>query len=70
MAITNQIYVSGSSVLLARSDGKLLKGTKPIWDIEHSFNSEASVTNVNVLDPTKATWTPQGISITGTRVRI
>ncbi len=31
---TNQIFVEGGNIFSARSDGELLKGTRPIWDTE------------------------------------
>lgn len=67
---TNHIFVSGGNIYAARSDGKLYKGSRGIWDTEQSFGASTTLDHLNILDDTKAEWTVEGLRVMGTRVRI
>lgn len=39
---TNQIFADGRNIFAMRTNGEILKGHQPIWDIEHDFTQEIS----------------------------
>ncbi len=41
-ADTNQIFADGRNIFVMRTNGEILKGHQPIWDIEHDFTQEIS----------------------------
>lgn len=80
---TNQILVEGGNIYSSRSNGEILKGTRPFWDKEFSYTSpqEVSLLSISETDPTDseepadgskriAEWTTSGLKLKGTRVKI
>ena len=81
---TNQIFAEGGNITAARSNGELLKGSRPIWDNEFGFSTPSTVSRLNIsqvsscpasgesFDPTTKTvcWTVDGLRIQGATVRI
>lgn len=67
---TNQITSNNGSIYLARSNGEILKGDRPIWDTEFNYQDSGSVSLLSSSDKTKTVWTPSGLQVTGTTVRI
>lgn len=68
---TNQIFADGGSILLARSNGELLRGHRPIWDIEFAYQNPNVIEDLNASnagDP--PTWTPSGVRLRGGTIRI
>lgn len=39
---TNQIFADGRNIFIMRTNGEILKGYQPIWDIENDFTQEVS----------------------------
>lgn len=80
---TNQISKSGDNIVLAKSDGHILVGSRPIWDTEIKFENPDSLLHLNTgnvdncpslptSDRTKklACWTPNGLFIQGTTIKL
>ena len=80
---SNQILAEGGNLLVSRSNGKLLKGNRPIWDKEFNYLTPRRVNllNISETDPPDmdepednskriAEWTPSGLFLKGTTVRI
>lgn len=80
---SNQILAEGGNLLVSRSNGKLLKGTRPIWDKEFNYLTPRRVNllSISETDPSDmdepednskriAEWTPSGLFLKGTTVRI
>lgn len=67
---TNQIYTEGGNIYLARSNGDILKGTRPIWDNEFDYNTDESLSYLNAADATKISRTTLGLQIDNTTIRI
>lgn len=76
---TNQIYVDGGNIYTARSDGELLKGCRPIWDIEYTYANPSSIsflnlTNVDDCPPAEnkrtVCWSENGLRIEATTIKI
>jgi hypothetical protein len=76
---TTQLYVQGGNVYATRSDGKILKGARPIWDTEHDYEDENSLDYLNISEQSaaqgdtparEAEWTSSGLRLEGTVVRI
>jgi len=77
---TNQIFVSSGSIYVARSNGDLLLGSRPIWDKEFNFENpdvvlELTISKVDDETPSEGTqrtakWTTRGLRLEGTTVRI
>lgn len=70
---TNQIFVEGSDIFVARSDGMLSRGYQPIWDIEFNYRNPSSLNllTTSEVDATRTvTWTTAGLRVHGTSVRI
>lgn len=66
---TNQIFSDGGSILLARSNGDILKGHRPIWDNVFDYKTPETINNMNTLG-NEPEWTTNGINITGGTIRI
>ncbi len=70
---TTQIFVDGGNIFAARSDGKIVKGARPVWDKEFNYPSTQSV---SLLDTSQAdadrtvTWTSGGLQLKGVSIRI
>jgi hypothetical protein len=79
---TTHIFVDGGNVFAARSNGKIVKGARPIWDKEFNYEDQQAVSLLNIsqvddLDgaqPTKANrfvqWTTSGLRLRGASVTI
>ncbi len=80
---TLQILAEGGTVLVSRSDGKLLRGINPIWDREFLYINPREVARINTspTDPLEmdepedgskriAEWTTSGLRLKGVKVRI
>lgn len=69
---TNQIYSDGGDIYVARSDGKILKGFRPIWDNEFTYKNQSSIDILSSDKPENISKVSSGagITITGTTVRI
>lgn len=67
---TNQITSDGSSILLARSNGDLLRGYRPIWDNDFNYEKPSDLNNLNTRDITKIEWTPTGVRVKGSTIKI
>jgi hypothetical protein len=63
---TKQIYASGGNIYVARSNGDILKGYRPIWDTESNYATDGS----NLTSNPKITVTSNGLRIAGTTIRI
>jgi len=69
---TNQIFSDGSSIYVARSNGELIKGERPIWDKPETFDTPKSIGRLNIViddSTTTVQWTEEGILIKGTSIR-
>ncbi len=68
---TTQIFGEGGHVFVARSNGEILEGFKPIWANNFTFPDSTSVSKLNAsktgLPPE---WTPGGLKLQGTTIRI
>lgn len=64
--VTKQIYASGGNIYVARSNGDILKGYRPIWDTEFNYITDGQ----NLVSDPKVTITSNGLRIAGTTVRI
>lgn len=68
---TTQIYSEGGHVFVTRSNGEILEGHKPIWANDFTFSSQTSVNRLTAsrtgLQPQ---WTPGGMRLQGTTIRI
>lgn len=70
---TNQIYVEGDNIFVVRSDGKIFKGFRSIWEREFNYPDENSLNSLKISkqDGTrKAEWTIDGLKLTGAVVTI
>ena len=70
---TTQIFVDGGNIFAARSNGKIVKGARPVWDKEFSYPNTQSVALLNVSqtdDDRTITWTPGGLRLKGVSIRI
>ncbi len=70
---TNQIFVEGGNILVARSNGELLKGTQPIWDREFGYKTPDSLKFLNISEQDAdrtAIWTPDGLGLKGTKIKV
>ena len=70
---TTQIFVDGGNIFAARSDGKIIKGARPVWDKEFNYPNAQSVSLLDTSqtdDSRTITWTPDGLQLKGASVRI
>lgn len=80
---TTHISVNGSSILVGRSNGELLQGTRPIWDKEFDYINPQSLQQLSTseIDPQEmsepedkskriAEWTTNGLRLKGVIARI
>jgi len=81
---TNQIFAEGGNIIVARSNGEVLKGSSPIWDNEFGFPTPSTVSRLNTsqvsacpvagedFNSTSKTvcWTVNGLRIQGATIRI
>lgn len=66
---TKQIFSDGGSIFVARSNGDLMKGYRPIWDNEFGYKTQNEVDNLEVKG-TKPEWTLSGVKISDGTIRI
>lgn len=70
---TTQIFVDGGDVFAARSNGKIVKGARPIWDKAFRYPDPQSVALLNTsetnIDKT-IEWTSGGLKLKGVSTRI
>jgi len=70
---TTKIFVDGGNIFAARSNGKISKGARPIWDKEFSYPNmqSASLLTTSQTDDTRTIkWTTSGLELKGVSVRI
>lgn len=70
---TTQIFVDGGNIFAARSNGKIVKGARPVWDKEFRYTDTQSV-GLLITSETDAArtikWTTGGLRLKGVSVRI
>ena len=70
---TTQIFVDGGNIFAARSNGKIVKGARPVWDKEFAYpdtNSINLLTTSETDDDRTIKWTTGGLRLKGVSVRI
>lgn len=70
---TTQIFVDGGNIFAARSDGKIVKGARPVWDKEFNYPDPQSVALLSISqtdDDRTITWTSGGLRLKGVSIRI
>ena len=67
---TNQIYTRGGNIYVARSNGDILKGYRPIWDNEFNYTTEDEVSNLNAYNKSGVTKLASGIKVAGTTIKV
>lgn len=70
---TTQIFVDGGNIFVARSNGKIMKGARPVWDKEFNYADVSSVAKLDTsqIDDTRTLkWTPSGIELRGVSIKI
>jgi len=77
---TSHIFVDGGNIYAARSNGKIVKGARPIWDKEFNYENTQAVAQLEIsqTDPVAdaddylrtVKWTNLGLQLKGTTVRI
>lgn len=71
---TSHIFVDGGNIFAAQSDGRIVKGARPIWDKEANYPNTQSVAllNTSKTDGESRTieWTTGGLKLKGVSVTI
>lgn len=70
---TSHIFVDGGNIFVARSNGKIVKGARPVWDKEFNYPNTQSVALLNTSqtdDDRTIQWTTDGLKLSGVSVRI
>jgi len=70
---TTNIFIDGGNIFAARSNGKIIKGERPIWDKEFNFpdsNSLEFLTTSKTDDKRTISWTSSGLHLKGVSVKI
>jgi len=76
---TKQILKVGENIVVARSNGELLSGARPIWDTEFDYTDQSIVDrlvigNIDSCPPgdgkRTVCWTEDGLRVEGTTIRI
>jgi hypothetical protein len=71
---TTQIFVDGGNVFAARSNGKIVKGARPVWNKEFNYPNTQSVAALNTSETDgvnkKIEWTEDGLNVKGATIRI
>ncbi len=71
---TSHIFVDGGNIFAARSDGRIVKGARPVWDKEANYPNTQSVAllNTSKTDDENRTieWTTGGLKLKGVSVTI
>lgn len=70
---TTRIFVDGGDIFAARSNGKIVKGARPIWDKEFNYPTANSVAALNAsqtdINRTRK-WDERGLELKGVSIRI
>ena len=67
---TTQIFGEGGNIFVARSNGEILEGFKPIWSNDYTFSDSNSVSRLTASETGVVEWTPEGARLQGTTIRI
>lgn len=70
---TSHIFVDGGNIFAARSNGKIVKGARPIWNKEFSYPDTQSVSLLDTSqtdESRKIEWTTAGLKLQGVSIRI
>lgn len=70
---TTHIFVDGGNIFAARSNGKIVKGARPVWDKEFNYLDKQSVallTTSETDEDRTIKWTSGGLRLKGVSVRI
>jgi hypothetical protein len=77
---TNRIFVEGGYIYLARSDGSILRGSRPIWDLVHAYEDSSSLLRLDISTQdtspaSESRWkyaerTTNGVKLKGVTVKI
>lgn len=70
---TTQIFIDGGNIFAARSNGKIVKGARPVWDKEFSYPDTQAVALLNASqtdDDRTIEWTTGGLKLKGVSIRI
>ncbi len=67
---TRQIYAEGGSIYVARTNGNILKGERPIWDNDFRYPTDESLNHLTISDRSKATKIASGIKLSGTTIKV
>ena len=70
---TTHVFIDGGNVFASRSDGRIIKGMRPIWDKEFNYQDPKSVQLLNISSTDSerlAQYTTDGLFLKGTSVRI
>lgn len=67
---TTSILSNGSSIYLGRSNGDILRGDQPIWDIDYNFNSNAKNLALNKSSVGDATYSNDGLVLSSSFIKI
>jgi len=68
---TTQVFGEGSHIFVARSNGEILEGFKPIWSNDYTFSNKNSVSRLTASQTgVPPEWTPGGLKLQGTTIRI
>lgn len=70
MVNTNYIFTEGDNLMLARSDGSILKGERPLWDVNYTFYSLDDIDLFEPQDPTKVSIVNNKLRVEATAIRI
>lgn len=78
---TSHIFAEGGNIFAARSNGKIVKGVRPVWDKEFDYPDTQAVTLLNISQTDEENddgtdgdrtvkWTTSGLSVKGVSIRI
>jgi hypothetical protein len=67
---TNMIVSSGSDLVVARSNGDILRGSRPIWDTEHDFEDSRILPLLKASDVRKVSIADSKLTVSGASIRI
>lgn len=67
---TTMIVADGSDMIVARSNGEILRGSRPTWDVEHSFDDERIIPLLRAGNPDGVSIEDSKLTISGTSIRI
>ena len=67
---TTHIRSEGGDVIAARSNGSILAGTRPLWDVEHAFDNDSVLLHMQPANPDNVAISGGELKISGTSIRI